>query len=86
MAFEFETASVGGHVQAVGSASVPADLPMPVLLVGQITLGVGPVSGAKIFPFCSYPNQFIPCAVPPDKRGGSRLSRTRGGMRWTRKP
>ena len=24
------------------------------------------------------------CAVPPGKRGGSRSSRTRGGMRWTR--
>jgi hypothetical protein len=23
--------------------------------------------------------------VSPDKRGGSRSSRTRGGMRWTRK-
>src|ERR1700738_4363656 len=39
---------------------------------------------AKIFPFAPGPNQlYIPCRLVP-QRGGSRSSRTRGGMRWTR--
>src|SRR5437588_3832134 len=43
-----------------------------------------PVLFAKIFPFLLDPNQnYIP-AIPPHTRGGSRSSRTRGGMRWTR--
>ena len=53
--------------------------PIPVPPVGQITPAVGPEPAAKIFPFCSHPNQFIPAAVPPGKRGGSRSSRN---ARW----
>ena len=39
----------------------------------------------KIFRFRSRANQFFSLAVSPDERGGSRSSRTRGGMQWTRK-
>jgi hypothetical protein len=43
-----------------------------------------PALPEKIFCFSEYPNQFYnpACLVP--QRGGSRSSRTRGGMRWTR--
>ena len=69
MAFEFETASVGGHVQAAGSASVPADLPMPVLLVGQITLGVGPVSGREAAAYWIPPSRGMTGAGRREKAG-----------------
>jgi hypothetical protein len=42
-----------------------------------------PAPFAKIFCFALYPNQqYIPHRPVP-QRGGSRSSRTRGGMRWT---
>src|ERR1700737_1327487 len=47
------------------------DLPCPVLF-------------AKIFRFSLYPNQIYIPHRPVPQRGGSRSSRTRGGMRWTR--
>jgi hypothetical protein len=43
-----------------------------------------PVSAQEINHFVSPPNHPYKAAVPPGKRGGSRSSRTRGGMRWTR--
>ena len=52
---------------------------MPVLPARQITPAVGPAPSAKIFPFCSYANQFIHASVSPGKRGGSRSSRN---ARW----
>ena len=42
-----------------------------------------PAPFAKIIPLASDPNQFISLAVSSHQRGGSRSSRTRGGMRWT---
>ena len=51
-------------------------------LTDQRDLG-RPVPRQKIFPFPSDPNHLhIPCRPVP-QRGGSRSSRTRGGMRWT---
>jgi hypothetical protein len=67
-----------GHSEA-------ADLPNPALPGGQITPENGLRLDTKIFCFCSHANQFITPAIPPGKRGGSRSSRTRGGMRWTQK-
>jgi hypothetical protein len=43
-----------------------------------------PVAGQEINRFDLTPNHPYKAAVPPGKRGGSRSSRTRGGMRWTR--
>src|SRR5215210_5351157 len=43
-----------------------------------------PVLFGKIFWFSPAPNHFITLAVSSHQRGGSRSSRTRGGMRWTR--
>src|SRR5665213_243319 len=55
------------------------DFPKPI----QSDLG-RPVLHQKIFPFPFYPNHLhIFCRLVP-QRGGSRSSRTRGGMRWTR--
>src|ERR1700737_601038 len=42
-----------------------------------------PVPFAKIFRFALYPNHFYIRRRPVPQRGGSRSSRTRGGMRWT---
>ncbi len=67
-----------GGVQHDLACDVPAHQSR-VPPVGQITPAVGPEPAAKIFPFCSHPNQFIPAAVPPGKRGGSRSSRN---ARW----
>jgi hypothetical protein len=50
--FEFRAASVGGLFHCWPLSVRPDDQ----RCVGQITLGVGPVSGAKIFPFCSHAN------------------------------
>ena len=44
-----------------------------------------PALPRKIFRFRRRANQFFSFAVSPDERGGSRSSRTRGGMQWTRK-
>jgi hypothetical protein len=44
-----------------------------------------PVLPRKIFHLTSDPNHRLIWLVSPDERGGSRSSRTRGGMRWTRK-
>jgi hypothetical protein len=44
-----------------------------------------PALARKIFHLTSRPNHRLIWLVPPDERGGSRSSRTRGGMRWTRK-
>ena len=43
-----------------------------------------PVPFVKIFPFSPDPNQFTDSHRPVPQWGGSRSSRTRGGMRWTR--
>src|SRR3984885_14732058 len=43
-----------------------------------------PVPSAKIFWFTSEPNHLHIPRRPVPQRGGSRSSRTRGGMRWTR--
>ena len=42
------------------------------------------VQFAKIFRFAPDPNQIYISRRPVPQRGGSRSSRTRGGMRWTR--
>src|ERR1700692_979718 len=74
-------------------ASFPAELggtaaPHPQALVlpdGQITLLLGPVPPAKIFRLARRANQRYQLAPSfPGKRGVSRSSRTREGMRWTR--
>src|ERR1700760_4569366 len=44
-----------------------------------------PALSRKIFRLTSRPNHRLIWFVSPDERGGSRSSRTRGGMRWTRK-
>src|SRR6267154_2291419 len=44
----------------------------------------GQVLTRKIFLFFRNANQANNGLVSPEKRGGSRSSRTRGGMRWTR--
>src|SRR6266550_2527448 len=43
-----------------------------------------PAPFAKIFCFAPEANQFTDLHRPVPQRGGSRSSRTRGGMRWTR--
>src|SRR6266702_3938252 len=43
-----------------------------------------PYPFSKIFRFAPDPNQFTDSHRPVPQRGGSRSSRTRGGMRWTR--
>jgi hypothetical protein len=43
-----------------------------------------PAPFAKIFLFARTPNHFYIRCHPVPQRGGSRSSRTRGGMRWTR--
>jgi hypothetical protein len=73
-------ASVGGRVQAARARLVPADLPMPVLPARQITPPLGPVSGAKIFPFCSRANQFIHALSHPARGADRDRHETRGGM------
>jgi len=45
-----------------------------------------PALPRKIFRFCRRANQWFLSARLTQMRGGSRSSRTRGGMRWTRKP
>ena len=62
----------------------PADPPMPVPPVGQITPAVGPASGVKIFPFCSLPNQFTHAPSHPARGAARDRHETRGGMRWPR--
>jgi hypothetical protein len=44
-----------------------------------------PALPRKIFRLTSRPNHRLIWLVSPDERGGSRSSRTCGGMRWTRK-
>ncbi|SHG97280.1 hypothetical protein SAMN05443248_3238 [Bradyrhizobium erythrophlei] len=51
------------------------------LPVGQIKKAC-PALFEKIFGFSENANQPISFAVPSQQRGGSRSSRTRGGMRW----
>ena len=67
------------------SGFCPAGLPRPVLPARQITPPLGPVSGVKIFPFCSHANQFIPVPSCPI-RGAARDRHERavgcGGRRW----
>src|SRR3954447_14632340 len=48
----------------------------------QCDLGC-PVLFVKRFPFPNDPNQIYNPRRPVPMRGGSRSSRTRGGMRWT---
>ena len=57
-----------------------AAVPREMLILPAI-----PVSSpfAKIFDFAGPKSPIIPCRPVP-QRGGSRSSRTRGGMRWTR--
>ena len=61
-----------------------------VLPDGQIKLEIHPASRAcpvpaeKIFWFSEIANQSISMSIPSHLRGGSRSSRTRDGMRWTR--
>jgi hypothetical protein len=43
-----------------------------------------PARFVKIFCFSEDPNQIYIDSRPASQRGGSRSSRTRGGMRWTR--
>jgi hypothetical protein len=47
------------------------------------TVGQAPL--AKIFRFSESTNQSIRKGIPPGERGVSRSSRTRAGMRWTRR-
>jgi hypothetical protein len=80
--FEFRAASVGGLFHCWPLSVRPDDQ----RCVGQITVGVGPVSGAKIFPFCSHAIQFIHASSYPATGAVRDRHETRGGMRWTRKP
>jgi hypothetical protein len=68
-----------------GPASAPPGIPRPVLPARQITPPLGPVSGVKIFPFCSRANQFIPVPSHP-VRGAARDRHERAvgcdGRRW----
>src|SRR5882757_10291693 len=55
----------------------------PMICLTGKSLNSCPVSFAKIFRFAIPPNQiYIHRRLVP-QRGGSRSSRTRGGMRWT---
>ena len=65
------------------TAKLQADLPDGQITVHcQIGVAVQP-SFKKYFASPFGRNSFTDSAVPSFKRGGSRSSRTRGGMRWT---
>ena len=53
--------------------------------ISTTDLGCRPALFAKIFPFPSDANHLHISHRPVPQRGGSRSSRTRGGMRWTRR-
>jgi hypothetical protein len=57
-------------------------LPNLGLSSGQITHALVQPSPQNI-PLLFSRESVVQCVVPPGKRGGSRSSRTRGGMRWT---
>src|SRR5438105_5581621 len=50
---------------------------------GHLVNFSSPVALQKINPFSIYPNHFYKRGRLVPQRGGSRSSRTRGGMRWT---
>jgi hypothetical protein len=72
------------HARLGMTARLQADLPDDGQISARSDIAIVQPSFKKYFASPFGRNSFIDSPIPSLRRGGSRSSRTRGGMRWTR--